>query len=644
MAKVSEVLVQKRILSLLLILIVVAVFLMGRLGYLQLWQNDFFQTKALEQRIQRIPIEGLRGTIYDRNGIPLALSINAHTAYAIPAEVENAPTTAKILADILEVDEDFILQRITKRSATEWLKKKITDEQARRIIALDLPGIGVIPTSTRVYPYGSVAPQVLGFVGIDNQGLEGLELYYDEFLRGKPGQTVFERDAHGRALEDGVRGYLPGEKGGDLVLTLDIFIQRIAEAEVQRATLETGSRLGLILITDPKTGEILANAIYPSFDVEQFDKYPAANRKNIAVTDTYEPGSTFKGVTAAIALNEGVATLHSGFFDPGYIRVSGWNVRCWNRGGHGSQSFAETMQNSCNPYYAKLALDLGAERFYDGLLSFNLGHKTGIDFPGEMGGILKSPSPNVPLVTWANIGFGQGLTVTPVQLLASFGAIANEGIYSVLHYVKELRTEEESFPPDIPEPRQIISSESAKTTAYVLRSAVEHGSGKRADVPGYDIAGKTGTAQMVENGRYSHSKMVTSFAGFAPEEDPQMAGLLVLWEPQGAFYGGIIASPVFARLAEKVLPYLGIERKATASTVVRQAKVPDVGNLSVNEASHILERQGFRVEVVGPGTRIIGQVPAPEAEVNPGSLVYIYTDVDIDFIEASTEQPNPYGA
>lgn len=644
MGKVSERLIQRRILVLLFVMLVGSFFLGFRLGFLQLWNNAFFQTKALEQRIQKIPVEGLRGGIFDRNGLPLALSISAHTVYAIPAEIEDAAGTAKVLAAILDLEEDFIFQRLNKRSATEWLKKKVGDEEAAQILAADLPGIGIIPTSTRIYPYGSVAPQVLGFVGIDNQGLEGLELYYDDFLRGTPGQTVFERDAHGRALEDGVRGYLPGKKGGDLHLTIDIFLQRIAEAEVRRATQETGSRLGLILITDPKTGEILANAVYPTFDIENFAAYPASTRKNIAVTDTYEPGSTFKAVTAAIAVNEGVASLNSGFFDPGYIRVSGWNVRCWNRGGHGSQSFAETMQNSCNPYYAKLALDLGPERFYTGLTQFNLGSKTGIDFPGEMGGTLRSPSPNVPLVTWANIGFGQGLTLTPVQLIASFGAIANQGIYSVPHYVKEMVTEEGSFPPDIPESRQIIGENAADITAYVLRSAVEVGSGKRAEVPGYDVAGKTGTAQLVENGRYSHSKMVTSFAGFAPKDDPQMAALLVLWEPQGAFYGGIIASPVFARLAAEVLPYLGVEPKSgtRSTTQSRQVSVPDVGNLSVSEASTVLKQAGFRVEVVGPGTRIIGQVPAPEARVDYGSIMYIYTDVDET--QVSTDQPNPYGA
>ena len=638
--------VQRRILFLLLMLLGAVVLLGGRLAYLQLWQNEFYQAKALEQRLQRIPIEGLRGGIYDRNGVPLAVSVSAHTVYAIPAEVEDAEATAQKLAAILSLDEEFILQRLQKHSAVEWLKKKITDEDARAVITARLPGIGVVPSSTRIYPYGSVAPQVLGFVGIDNQGLEGLELYYDDFLRGTPGETIFERDAQGRALEDGVRGYLPGQRGGDLILTIDIFIQRIAEEEVRRATLETGSRLGLILVSDPQTGEILATAIYPSFDLENFADYPAANRKNIAVTDTYEPGSTFKAVTAALALEEGVATLQSGFFDPGYIRVSGWNVRCWNRGGHGPQSFVETMQNSCNPYYAKLAIDLGPERFYDGLVRFNLGHKTGIDFPGEMAGILRAPSPSIPLVTWANMGFGQGLTVTPVQLLACFGAIANKGIYTPLHYVKELVTEEGSFPPDIPEARQVIAAEIAETTAYVLRMAVERGSGKRAEVPGYDVAGKTGTAQLVEHGRYSHSKMVTSFAGFAPKDDPKMAALLVLWEPQGAFYGGIIASPVFARLAEEVLTYLGVERKATSRvSQVRQVIVPDVGGLDVEEAAALLRRQQFRVEVVGPGTRGIGQVPAPKAEVDVGSLVYIYTDLESgEEVEAAADQPSPYGA
>ncbi len=624
-----------------LVILASTIFFGFRLAYLQLWQNEFFQTKALEQRMQSIPVEGLRGTIYDRNGIPLALSVSAHTVFAVPIEVESPEETASLLAAILDLEPDFILKRLKKRSSVEWLKKKVTDEEAKQILRLGLPGIGLVPTSTRIYPYGSIAPQVLGFVGIDNQGLEGIELQYDEFLRGRPGQAVFERDAHGRALEDGVRGFLPGERGGDLVLTIDYFIQRMAEEEITRACQETGSRLGVMILTDPKTGEILANAIYPTFDVANHLDSPVENRKNIAVTDTYEPGSTFKAITAAIALETGVASLSSGFFDPGYIRVSGWNIRCWNRGGHGAQSFAETMQNSCNPYYAKLGIDLGGERFYKGLTDFNLGYRLGVDFPGEAPGTVRPPSAAIPLVTWANIGFGQGLTVTPLQLLAGFGAIANEGIMSIPHYVLKMQTEEGSYPPDIPEPRHVTSTEAANTTRYVLRTAIEFGSGKRADVPGYLVAGKTGTSQLVEHGRYSHSKTATSFAGFAPSDDPKLAGLLVMWEPQGAFYGGIVAAPVFSRLAEKVLPYLGVEKREAEKSGAKQLKVPDVENLSVAEAVAVLQNAGFRVETVGEGERIIGQVPAPLALVDQGVLVFIYTDVD--YLKTSTEQPNPCG-
>lgn len=642
MGKLSNVFVQRRIMVMLFVITIAAALLSFRLAYLQMWQNSFFQSKALEQRIQRIPVEGRRGTIFDRNGIPLAVSVSANAVYAVPAQVKDKEATARKVSEILNLDYEFVLQRITKRSASEWLKKKAADEEARQIVTLNLPGIGVVENSERFYPYGSVAPQVLGFVGIDNQGLEGIELYYDDFLRGKRGETIFERDAVGHEIENGVRGYVPGAKGGDIVLTIDYFIQQIVQREVERAARETGSRLGLIIISDPMTGEILANAVYPNFDIEDFQNYPVANRKNIAVTDTYEPGSTFKAVTAAIALQEGVATLNTGFFDPGYIKVSGWTIKCWNRGGHGSQSFTETMQNSCNPFYAKLGIDLGGERFYKGLTDFNLGYKMGVDFPGEAPGTVRPPSDSIPLVTWANMGFGQGLTVTPLQLLAAFGAIANRGIYSVPHYAKELITEDGVFRPNIPEQRHVISTKTADVVRDVLRSAIERGSGKRADVEGYLVAGKTGTAQLVEFGRYSHSKTVTSFAGFAPYDDPAMAGLLVLWEPQGAFYGGIIAAPVFSRLAAQILPYLGVEKRTSSPSKTRQVKVPDVNGMSLTEAQSLLEKGGFRVGVVGQGSRIVGQVPASAAEVDYGTLIYIYTD--LDYLEATTEIPNPIGA
>lgn len=640
--KFSNALITRRVFILFIITFVAICGLFGRLVYVQIYQNEFYINNALKQRMQAIPVDARRGTIYDRNGIVLALSVSANAVYAVPIEVNDKEYTAKRLAEILNLDYEFVLKQLNKKTASEWIKKRVSNEEATAVHRLNLPGVGVVDNPERFYPYGSIAPQVLGIVGIDNQGLEGVELYYDEFLKGVKGEAVFERDALGRIIEDGITGYTSGTSGADLVLTLDFYIQKIAEEEAMRAALETGSRLALIVITDPKTGEILANAIYPSYEIENFNDFPIENRKNIAVTDTYEPGSTFKGITVACALDSGVATLNTHFFDPGFIRVSGWNIRCWNRGGHGAQTFVQTLENSCNPFYAKLGIDMGGETFYKYLRTFNFGAKMGIDFPGEAPGTLRPPSDKIPLVTWANIGFGQGLTCTPLQLLAGFGAIANQGVFSVPHYVKEIRTETEVLSPNIPEPRSIVPEDIAKMTSEALRSAIANGSGKRADVPGYDVAGKTGTAQLVEFGRYSHSKTVTSFAGYAPENDPKIAGLIVLWEPQGAFYGGIIASPVFAQLVEQIMPYLGIKPGETEELNQDQAvAVPDVAGFDAGKAINLIQQEGLRPEVVGEGNRIIGQVPAAEAKVLRGTKVLIYTD--FDDLSVYSDTPNPIG-
>lgn len=634
-------LIVKRILLLFVVFFIGVLFLSGRLVYVQLFQNTFYQENALDQRLQAIPVDARRGTIYDRNGIPLAISVSANAVYAIPAEVSDKHSTAAILADILNLDYDFIFQRLNKRTASEWIKKRVTTEEVLQIYEQGLAGVGVVDNPERFYPYGSLAPQVLGFVGIDNQGLEGIELYYDQALFGKRGEAVFERDAVGRVIDGGIKGYLSGTPGADLYLTLDFYIQQIAEREAERAALETGSRQALVMIINPQTGEILANAVYPSFDLLNFNDYPVEYRRNIAVTDTYEPGSTFKAITAAAALDSGVATLHTHYFDRGFINVSGWNVRCWNRGGHGPQSFVETLQNSCNPFYAKLGIDLGPQRFYDYLKLFNLGSRTGVDFPGEAPGTVREPSDSISLVTWANIGFGQGLTCTPLQLLAGFGAIANEGIYSTPHYVKEIHYEDEIVLPDIPEQKRILPTEIATMTSDTLRSVIANGSGKKADVEGYGVAGKTGTAQLVENGRYSHSKTVTSFAGYAPYDDPQMAGIIIVWEPQGAFYGGIIASPVFARLVEQIMPYLGVKADSDSNQLINGVSVPDVLGSSVGDAIASLENQGFNVELVGEGTKIIDQIPAAKAMVNRGTTVLIYTD--LDYTPTYSDSPNPIG-
>lgn len=309
----SSSLIARRLLILFAVICAGVMALLGRLVYVQIFQNEFYQISAMHQRLQSVPVDARRGTIYDRNGIVLALSVSANAVYAIPAEVIDKENTAKVLAEILHLDYELVLKRLNKNTASEWIKKRVPNEEAQEIHKAKLAGIGIVDNPERYYPYGSVAPQVLGIVGIDNQGLEGIELYYDQYLKGVKGEAVFERDALGKIIEKGITGYTPGVDGADLVLTLDFYIQKIAEKEVKRAALETGARLALIAIINPKTGEILANAIYPSYDIEKYNDYPIENRRNIAVTDTYEPGSTFKAITVAAALDSGVATLNTHF-------------------------------------------------------------------------------------------------------------------------------------------------------------------------------------------------------------------------------------------------------------------------------------------------------------------------------------------
>lgn len=636
----SALLMKRRILGLLLLAVFAGTGLVVRLCFLQIYQNHFFQGKALEQRLLSIPVDALRGTIFDRNGIPLAVSVSAHAVYAIPLQITEKEETAKKVAEVLDLDYNFVLRRIKRSTSSEWLTKRASLEQVQKLFALSLLGIGVVEHPLRYYPYGSVAPQVLGIVGVDNVGLEGLELYYDRYLRGTSGATSFERDALGKQIKEGVTEYTLGQRGFDVYLTLDYYLQMIAQQEVTKAAQETGSRLALLVLMCPKTGEILANAVYPSYDSRSYQQYPQENRRNIAVTDTYEPGSTFKAVTALAAFDAGVASMDTFFTDPGFIRVSGWTVRCWHRGGHGTQSFVETLENSCNPFYAKLGIDLGPERFYSYLRSYNFAEKMGVDFPGEAKGVLRPPSSSVPLVTWANIGFGQGMTLTPLQLLAAFSAIANEGVYHVPHYVKEIHTDREVVAPASKEGRRIAPVVVANQIREALRSVIEHGSGKRADAPGYQVAGKTGTAQVVEHGRYSHSKTITSFAGFAPYDDPKVAGLLVLWEPQGAFFGGIIAAPVFYQVIERIMPYLGVKRKTEESSS-SYLLLPSVEGLPLEEGVLLLQREGFSVQIVGEGEEIIGQVPKAGAKVGHGTKVLIY----LQSLEPSVDAilPCPYG-
>ncbi len=629
MAERNTLVVRKRIAGIFFGALGVFFCLFCRIFIVQVISADQYQQKALNQRMRPVMIDAKRGTIYDRNGKKLAISVNTDALYAVPREIENPKELAKQLAPIIDLEEGEIFKKLTRKSSGEWLKRKLTVEQSRKIKELNAKGLSLVPRPQRFYPEGKLAAHVLGIAGVDNQGLEGLELQYDRYLKGVQGKITAERDATGREIPGGIRSYVPPEDGADLVLTIDSVIQHIAERELDRAMAETGSRQGMALIMDPNTGEILAMAIRPTFDPNNYSQYPQENRKNILVTDLYEPGSTFKIFTSAAALEEGIVKPQTQFYDPGHIVVSGHRLRCWRAGGHGSQTFTEAVENSCNPVFAQLGMDLGPERFHKYLQAFGFGQKTGIDFPGEAQGTLASPSREAQgwLVRWANIGFGQGVSVTPIQLLTAAAAIANGGKLVKPYLVREIRKDKEvikKFQPEVV--REVLSESTAKQLRQILRSVVENGSGSRADLPGYSIGGKTGTGQIAEGGGYSSTKVNASFLGFGPSETPKLLGLVVLREPQTAItYGGTLAAPPLARILADSFAHLGVapqlEKKEEEDSLVT---VPNVRNYPPGEAQQLLLSQGLTFQLEGAGKMVTEQNPKPAVRVKKGTKVIIY--------------------
>ncbi|MGE5550679.1 MAG: penicillin-binding transpeptidase domain-containing protein [Bacteroidota bacterium] len=600
----------------------------GRLLFLQILKAPWLQAQAEGQRFHQVPVDAHRGPILDRNGRLLAASVDADCVGANPAEVVDPAATAAILAPILHLEAGDLEARLRLNQSFVWLKRQVRKAEADRVRAKKLAGIVVLPKAQRFYPK-YLAGQLLGFAGSDNQGLEGLEIYYDALLRGQRGWDMAEFSALGRHIPGGERRYQEPIDGDTLVLTIDERIQFIAERELDQAVAETGAKRGLVILMDPD-GEILAMASRPQFDPNRFLDFPPEVWKNICVTDQYEPGSTFKVVTAAAALEEGVVSTKSTFFDPGYLTVDDRHLHCWYPGGHGSQTFVEAVENSCNPVFASLALSLGAERFQRYIRSFGFGGRTGIDFPGEATGTVPKLT-GMKRVELATMGFGQGVSVTPLQLVTAMTAIANGGFLVRPRLMKEIKNREGEVLREGKREvvRQVISRQTADTMRMLLESVVVNGSGNRANIPGYRVAGKTGTAQKPGRGGYG-SDVVASFLGFAPADQPRLVGLVVLDEPScGVRYGGVIAAPVFARIMSSALRILNVPAKvveAVHEDGSGTVTVPNVINLAPSEGQAILIRAGLVPGLKGQGSFVFDQVPKPGARVPSGTTVLLYFD------------------
>ncbi|MDD2216029.1 MAG: penicillin-binding transpeptidase domain-containing protein, partial [Eubacteriales bacterium] len=617
-----------------------------------------------EQQTMDTPIPAKRGIIYDRNMKEMAISAVTNTIWARPADVKSARTeeegqkkrenTATVLSEILEMDQDEVLKIISAKKSLVKVAKYVNKEKADLIREAQLSGISIAEDVKRYYPLGAFASHVLGSTTDDNRGLSGIELKYDKYLSGTPGRWIKNTDVAGDSLSYGIEKYYQAEDGLSVVLTIDEVIQHYVEKTIKQVQANTQAKRVFCVIMDPRTGDILAMAMTPDFDPNDPRK-PLDNKeeeyvkglsnedkliywndmwRNPMVSDTYEPGSTFKLITTSIALEEGVTNPNENFTCTGSYMVAGTKLSCWRSyRPHGAQTLTKAVQNSCNPVFVQLALRLGIETYYEYLDKFGLIEKTGIDFPGEGGNILQNKETAGP-VGLATMSYGQGIAVTPISLISAVSALGNKGMLMQPRLVKALLDQEgniiESFEPQII--RRVVSQQTAEEMSLIMETVVSEGGGGTAKVPGYRIGGKTGTANKVVNGVYVDDTY-SSFIGMAPMDDPQLTILLVVDSPQGVKFGSQTAAPGVKAILEETLRYLSIQPSYSDEEQIKiegqMVMVPSLINENFSEAIGILGGAELSY-IVSPTTEsnedftIVDQYPKAGEKVKKGTNVYLY--------------------
>ncbi|MEF2245580.1 stage V sporulation protein D [Paenibacillus sp. IITD108] len=644
--KVSNVTVRRRLFSIILLAGIAFAALIGRLAYVQLWQGEELSEKAEDSWRRNIPYVAKRGEIWDRNGVQLAYNVSSPTVWAIPVQVKDKEAAAKALAVPLGMTEEKLLEKIKTKKMLVQLGpggRKITLEKAAEIKALQLPGIIVAEDNKRFYPYGSLGAHVLGFTGIDNQGLTGIESKYNKELSGIPGNISFLSDAAGRQMPNSTDVYVEPKEGLTMQLTLDKNIQSIMERELDLAMTQLQADNIIAIAMNPNTGEVLGMASRPTYEPANYKEVPQeVYNRNLPIWMTYEPGSTFKIITLAAALEEKKVNLkHEHFFDPGAVEIGGARLRCWKKGGHGSQTFLEVVENSCNPGFVALGNRLGKEKLFQYIKDFGFGQKTGIDINGEENGILFKLSQVGP-VELATTAFGQGVSVTPIQQVAAVSAAINGGTLYKPYVVKSWINREtgETVQEVEPEPvRTVVSEETSKQVREALESVVAKGTGRNAFIDGYRVGGKTGTAQKVVGGRYSPNEHIVSFIGFAPADDPQIVVYVAVDNPQGIQFGGLVAAPIVRNIMEDSLEILEVpKRKDQIERQYRYGETPmvTVPNLIGKSAMDIYEDMNMNLYLAsaGSGKVVVRQAPAAGERVERGSVIRIYLG-DEDDLSAS---------
>lgn len=541
----------------------------GRLFWVQVVAAPAYAAKATQQRMRDIEITPHRGTIYDRQGQPLATSVAAKTVYAAPNTVKDKIGVARALSSVLGGDEKSYEAKLSKKTGFVYIARKVEMDKAKQLEALKLEGIGLLDDSKRVYPSGTLACQVLGFVGVDGEGLAGIEKRYDSLLSGRPGRLLGERDPYGRPITGGAQQTIDPVDGHDIVLTLDKDIQAEAQSELEEAVKKWAAKGGSVVVMDPRDGEILAMASTPSFDPNDYQHAKAAQIRNRPVSDAYEPGSTMKSMTAASVIDKGILTPKSKFHLPPTLTVAGRTIHDAEGRGSVDWTLTEIVTNSSNVGAVKVGMKLGKAGLYAYFSKFGLTEATGVDFPGEARGWLPEPS-QWSASSIANIPFGQGVSMTPLQLARAIGAIANHGVLETPHFLLSVPGEDTTI---AWRTRRSISATAAATTVGMLKHVVTEGTGKAAAISGYTVAGKTGTAQVAlpNGGGYASGRYISSFIGFFPADDPHLLIEVKLDEPGNAIFGGVVAAPTFATLAQFSADHLKIAPDKSRSAVTTEA-------------------------------------------------------------------------
>lgn len=626
--------VNKRIQIILIFIILCYTILAFKLSYVKICYSDEYLERAVDLWSRTAPVSGTRGKIFDRNGRIIVGNSLSPTVVAIPKQVKNVKKTAAVLADILECSAKTIEEHLNKNVSVEILKnvgRRISIKQAEQIISKKLDGIYVVSDTKRDYPYASLLAQVIGFTGIDNQGITGLEYIYNADLEGTPGGLKIFTDAHGNNISNMTGQYESQIPGANIYLTIDLDIQIALERILNNAATKYNPDEISAIVMNPNTAEIYGMAQYPTYNPEKYQDYDESlYNRNLPIWSSYEPGSCFKVITYSAGLEENVFKMDDYFYDPGYINVDGAHIKDWKKGGHGKETYLQVIENSCNPGFVTIGLKLGSERLFKYIKNYGFGEKTGIDLLGESKGIIfnKDKIGNVEVATTS---FGQGISVTSIQLVRAAVATINGGYllkpYIVDKVVKNNQAIKENKPTVI---RKVISDETSAKMRIALESVVANATGRSSYVEGYRVGGKTASAQVVVNGSYSKSVYILSFLGIAPMNNPQVAVYVSIKHPKNTIqYGGVVAAPIVKEILQECFTILKIEKQSGGLPLnprywidKQTYLVDDYYGLNINKIPH---NSHYNFKIEGDGPIVIGQLPEKGETIVEGGYVILYT-------------------